>query len=179
MSRGNPATRAKNGYVDSACAHVGVAFTIAKMPAPIASGNLSHASMTAVRSGKRLYLTGGREENKPIVRKAMELTPIQRTVLLRYKGFLDRPPTASRIFTLALPYLVLLIGLVIISAYSLPTTVTAFCGGMAFWAIGYQISFSRKVVRAIPTIVEFLDWTRVNRALDLTPDDELLTPTRR
>jgi hypothetical protein len=129
--------------------------------------------MTAVRSGKRLYLTGGQEENKPIVRKAMELTPIQRTVLLRYKGFLDRPPTASRIFTPALPYLVLLIGLVIISAFTLPTTVTAFCGGMAFWAIGYQISFSRKVVRAIPTLVEFLDWTRVNRALDLTPDDEL------
>jgi hypothetical protein len=143
------------------------------MPARIVSGNRSHASMTAVRSAIKFCLTGGQKENKPIVRKAMELTPIQRKVLLRYKGFLDRPPTASRIFTLALPHLVLLIGLIIFSAFTLPTTVTAFCGGMAFWAIGYQISFSRKVVRTIPTVVEFLDWKRVNRALDLTPDGEL------
>ena len=102
----------------------------------------------------------------------MELTPIQRKVLLRYKGFVDRPPTPLRIFAAALPHILILIALVIFSAYTLQPTATAFCGGLCVGAIVYQVSFSLRVVKAIGTLVEFLDWPRVNQALAGTETDE-------
>jgi hypothetical protein len=103
----------------------------------------------------------------------VELTPMQRKVLLRYRGFIDRPPTALRIFASALPHLLMLIGLVALSAYTLPVTVTAFCGGMALTMVVYQASFSLKVVKAIQTLVKFLDWKKIDHALGITEDDEL------
>ena len=67
----------------------------------------------------------------------------------------------------------MLAGLVILSAYTLPVPVTTFCGGMCVSMVTYQVAFSVKVVKAIPTIVEFLDWKRVDHALAITENDEL------
>jgi hypothetical protein len=103
----------------------------------------------------------------------VKLTPIQRKVLLRYRGFIGRPPTPLRIFATVLPQILMLISLVILSAYTLPVTATAFCGGMCVAMVVYQVAFSVKVVKAIPTIVEFLDWKRVDHALAITENDEL------
>ncbi len=106
-------------------------------------------------------------------RLTVKLTPIQRKVLLRYRGFLGRPPTPLQIFATVLPHLLMLTGLVVLSAYTLPVTVTTFCGGMCVQMVVYQVAFSAKVVKAIPTLVEFLDWKRVDHALAITENDEL------
>jgi hypothetical protein len=102
----------------------------------------------------------------------VKLSPFQRKVLLRYKGFIARPPTPLRIFATALPQILILIALVIFSAYTLSTTATAFCGGLCVGAIVYQVAFSLRVVKSVATLVEFLDWQRVDQALAGTENDE-------
>jgi hypothetical protein len=95
----------------------------------------------------------------------VKLTPIQRKVLLRYKGFSVRPPTPLSIFALVLPHLLITIGLAVLSAYAFPAVVTAFLAGMCVQAITYQVIFSVRVVKAISTLIEFLDWERIDQAL--------------
>jgi hypothetical protein len=95
----------------------------------------------------------------------MQLKPFQRKVLLRYKGFLDRRPTPLRIFASVLPHLVLLLTLLLFSAYALPATIACFFGGLFAGALVYQVSFSLKVTQAVATLLEFLDWNKVDRAL--------------
>jgi len=109
--------------------------------------------------------------SEPARRLTVELTPIQRKVLLRYKGFRDRPPTPFHIFKTVLPHMLMLTGSVIVSAYTLPVSVTTFWAGMCVSTLLYQVAFSLRVVKAIRTIVEFLDWKRVDHALAITEND--------
>jgi hypothetical protein len=95
----------------------------------------------------------------------MKLTPFQRKVLLRYKGFLNRPPTPLRIFASVFPQILFQLGVVIFSAYTLPETVTAFFGGIFVGTVVYQIAFSLRVLEAVATLLQFLDWNRLDQAL--------------
>jgi hypothetical protein len=95
----------------------------------------------------------------------MKLTSFQRKVLLRYEGFRIRPPTPLRLLARVLPHLLSLLVLVILSAYTLPETVTAFLGGVLAGAVVYQVSFAMGVAKSVATLVEFIDWNKVDRAL--------------
>jgi hypothetical protein len=97
----------------------------------------------------------------------LELTPLQRKVLLRYRGFRANPPTAFHIFSRTLPLELMMTGLVIFAAIALPATTTAFMGGLWAGTLVYNGAFAMRVVKVIPTLVKFLDWKRVDEALGI------------
>jgi hypothetical protein len=103
----------------------------------------------------------------------VELTPIQRRILLRYRRFRDRPPTLGRILSPALPRLLILLGLILLSGYVLPTWATAFYSGVAVGGIAVQVALSVQACRVIPAFMEAMDWKKVDRLLGIDPDEEL------
>lgn len=103
----------------------------------------------------------------------MELTPIQRKVLLRYRGFRDRPPSLGRILSPALPRLLILLGLVLLSGYFLPLWAMAFYSGVVVGGMAVQIALSVQACRVIPPFIESMDWKKVDRLLGINPDEDL------
>jgi len=105
-------------------------------------------------------------------RPAVDLTPIQRKVVLRYRGFRDRPPTLVRIPAPALPRWLILLGLVLLSAYVVPVSAAAFYAGMVVGAIILQTVPSVQAWRVFPALVEILDWKKVDQLLGISSDEE-------
>ena len=102
----------------------------------------------------------------------MELTPIQRKVLLRYRGFRDRPATLGRLLSPVLPRLLLLLGLIWLSSFVLPMGATAFYSGVVVGAIAVQVALLVQACRIIPVFMEVMDWKKVDRLLGIDADED-------
>ncbi|APW59151.1 hypothetical protein [Paludisphaera borealis] len=95
----------------------------------------------------------------------MELTPLQRKFLTRYRDLREGRETLRFRLKPLLPRLAILVALIGYSAFMLPAVVTAFATGMLVGAALRQVPLTRGAKQIMPVLLDVIDWDKVDERL--------------
>jgi len=95
----------------------------------------------------------------------VDLTPLRRKTLLRYRASKDRPVTMGRILAPALPHLLIMLALVTLAATSLPIGFTLFTGGMVVGRVFGVLRMAWQARQVMPAFLQVIDWDKVDQLL--------------
>jgi hypothetical protein len=96
----------------------------------------------------------------------MILTPLQRKLLLRYRGHRHKPFTVVELLMPILPLAALAIGPVALSYYIFPPQVTLFIAGLLVGVIVRNVAMVLHGARLIPAVLHVIDWEKLDRLLE-------------
>jgi hypothetical protein len=95
----------------------------------------------------------------------VELTPLQRKALTRYRDLREGRETLRFRLKPHLPRLAIAAALVGYSAFMLPAAVTAFVAGMPAGATIRQVPLVRATKQIMPILLDVIDWRKVDERL--------------